>query len=108
MSLPPLTHLQFLVLGILRDGTQLGSVIRDELATHGVRKSGPAFYQLMARLEDGGMVSGRYESKEIEGQRVRLRAYRLTADGQRAWDASRDFYLSTIREFDPDRGLADA
>ena len=108
MSLPPLTHLQFLVLGILREGLQLGSQVREELAAHGVDKSGPAFYQLMARLEDGGLVIGRYDIIDVDGQRLRQRAYRITATGHRAWDTSRDFYLAAIRQFDPDRGLADA
>ena len=50
-ALPSLTHLQFLVLGVLRTDEQSGRVIRQALHAYGIRRSGPAFYQLMARLE---------------------------------------------------------
>lgn len=107
MSLPRVSHLQFLVLGVLRDGVQLGSEIRNELADHGVHKSGPAFYQLMARLEDARLVTGRYDTRVVEGQQIRQRAYRITAHGQAAWSDSREFYLAAICRFGPE-GLADA
>ena len=48
--IPKITHLQFLVLGQLRGQEQAGRVLREALAAHGVRRSAPAFYQLMARL----------------------------------------------------------
>lgn len=108
MPLPPLSHLQFLVLGTLRAGPKHGREIRSELARFGTRKSGPAFYQLMARLEDGGMVDGRYVQEIVEGQIIRERHYRLTTPGARAWDANRDFYIEAIRGFDGHPGLARA
>ena len=52
-ALPALTHLQYLVLGVLRTDEQPGRVLRQALATYGVRRSGPAFYQLMARHRTG-------------------------------------------------------
>ena len=60
-ELPALTHLQFLVLGVLRANEQPGRVIRQAIATYGVRRSGPAFYQMMARLERDGLIEGWYE-----------------------------------------------
>ena len=50
--IPRLTHLQFLVIGILLDEAATGKQLRAMLKTHGAKKSGPAFYQLMARMEE--------------------------------------------------------
>jgi DNA-binding PadR family transcriptional regulator len=105
-GIPRLSHLQFLVVGILRGRSVPGRRVREGLKGFGVRKSGPAFYQLMARLEESGLVEGTYHQEIVEGQIIRERHYKLTADGLRAWDASRDFYLEAIRGLDA--GLADA
>lgn len=96
--IPRLSHLQFLVLGALRGRELAGRELREHLAGFGVRKSGPAFYQLMARLEDGGLITGRYRQEVIEGQIIRERLYRAAAEGLRAWEGSRDFYLRAIDE----------
>ena len=107
-GIPRLSHLQFLVAGILRGKTLPGRTIRRELKGFGVRKGGPAFYQLMARLEDAGLVKGTYHQEIIQGQIIRERHYRLTAEGVNSWDASRDFYLEAIRGFEGEEGLAGA
>lgn len=96
MTLPEITHLQFLVLGTLLDEGRAGKEIRERLSRHGARRSGPAFYQLMARLEDAGLVEGRYEQRVEEGRVLKERSYRLTASGRAAWEATRDFYLSQV------------
>ena len=70
-TLPALTHLQFLVLGVLRQDEQPGRVVRQALASYGVRRTAPAFYQLMSRLESAGLVTERMEG--------RFRYYRLRA-----------------------------
>ena len=75
--LPRVTHLQFLVLGVLRDGEQPGRLIRDTLAAYGVRRTAPAFYQLMARLARDGLVDGWYEQVTVGDQAVTERRYRL-------------------------------
>jgi DNA-binding PadR family transcriptional regulator len=93
MAVPDTTSLQFLVMGTLLHGEESGQSVREELVKHGVRKSGPAFYQLMARMEDDGLVRGRYESYVINGQPIKERRYKLTAHGQRAWEKARDFYM---------------
>jgi len=92
--LPKLTHLQFLVLGLLRDGEQPGRQLRETLAAHGVRRTAPAFYQLMARLERDGLVEGRYEQITTGGQAVTERRYTLRARGREMWDQARDFYVA--------------
>jgi len=94
MPLPELTHLQFLVLTILMDGERSGREVREKLAEAGERKSGPAFYQFMARLEDAGFVEGWYDQKVVDGQSIKERRYRITGQGIRAWEDVRDFYLA--------------
>jgi DNA-binding PadR family transcriptional regulator len=91
-KLPQLTHLQFLVLGLLRNGETPGRVVRDALAAHGVRRTAPAFYQLMARLERDGLVDGWYEQVTVRDQAVTERRYRLRPAGTRLWNDARDFY----------------
>ena len=93
--LPRITHLQFLVLGVLRDGEQPGRLIRDTLAAYGVRRTAPAFYQLMARLERDGLVDGWYEQVTVGDQAVTERRYRLRPAGGRLWTEARDFYTAT-------------
>lgn len=107
-GIPRLSHLQFLVVGALQGRSVPGREVREALRRFGVRKSGPGFYQLMARLEDAGLVEGRYHQEIVDGQIIRERHYMLTADGRRAWDTSRDFYLNAIRGFQGGEGLAGA
>jgi DNA-binding PadR family transcriptional regulator len=95
--LPTLTHLQFLVLGILRTDEQPGRVLRQALATYGVRRSGPAFYQLMARLERTRLVEGRYEQVTVGDQAVTERRYRITPEGARLWTRAQSFYDEVAR-----------
>ncbi len=99
MSIPRLTHLQFMILGLLQSETTCGKGLRAALRRSGERRSGPSFYQLMARLEDGGFVRGRYQQEIVDGQIIRERCYELTALGGRAWRQSRDFYLQWINRF---------
>jgi DNA-binding PadR family transcriptional regulator len=105
--MPAITHLQFLVLGMLRAAPQSGRDIRRELARHGVRRSGPAFYQMMARLEDAGLVDGEYDQKIVAKQIIKERRYTLTRDGMAAWNSTRDFYLASIAAFG-ERGVSHA
>lgn len=96
-SLPTLTHLQFLVLGVLRTDDQPGRVVRQVLVGYGVRRSGPAFYQLMARLERERLVEGWYEQISVGDQAVTERRYRITADGTRRWNRAHAFYQQVSR-----------
>jgi len=94
--LPEVTHLQFLVLGLLRGGPRRGLALRRALARHGARRSGPAFYQMMARLEDGGLVAGEYDQRVVGGQIIKERRYTIAPPGERAWSATRAFYDEAI------------
>src|SRR5262245_56667146 len=92
--LPDLTHLQFLVLGVLHGGEQPGRVVREALAEYGVRRSAAAFYQMMARLERDRLVVGFYGQLVVGDQSVTERRYRLTSSGSKAWAEARAFYES--------------
>jgi DNA-binding PadR family transcriptional regulator len=96
-SLPTVTHLQFLVLGVLRSREQPGRTIREILASYGARRTAPAFYQLMSRLEAAGLVEGRYEQIVVGDQAVTERRYRITAEGQRYWERAHNFYAEVGR-----------
>lgn len=96
-----LPHLQFAVLGILGANDLPGRRVREELDRLGVRKTGPAFYRLMARLEESGLVEGWYEHEVVEGQIMRERLYRATAEGNVARDKTADFHRSVISTFTP-------
>lgn len=91
---PDLTHLQFLVLGVLHGGARPGRVVRAALAEYGVRRTAAAFYQLMARLERDRLVDGYYDSVVIGDQSVTERRYRITPEGAKLWAETRTFYES--------------
>jgi len=96
---PRLSQLQFLVLGTLLQGQRPGREIRDELARFGVKRSGPSFYQLMSRLEEGQFAEGQYQQRIVDSQIIRERTYKLTASGRRAWDDCRRLNETIIAEF---------
>jgi DNA-binding PadR family transcriptional regulator len=96
-ALPTLTHLQFLVLGVLRSEEQPGRVLRQALAEYGVRRSAPAFYQLMSRLERAKLVEGWYDQVTVRDQAVTERRYRITPEGQRLWRKAQGFYDDVAR-----------
>jgi DNA-binding PadR family transcriptional regulator len=98
-AVPAITHLQFHVLGLLRGGERRGRFIRRALERHGVRRSAPAFYQMMARLEDAGLVTGEYEQKIVTGQIIKERRYALTERGDAAWSTTRAFYSDAIEAY---------
>ena len=95
-GIPRLSHLQFLVVGLLRDQDRSGRELRRLLQDFDVRKSGPAFYQLMARLEVAGLVEGEYRQEIVSSQIIRERHYTISAQGSQAWHATREFYQKVI------------
>src|SRR5512143_2846730 len=103
-QLPSITHLQFLVLGFLLRDARPGRRLRRDLASRGVRRTAPAFYQMMSRLEEAALVRGWYEQKIVDGQIIKERHYKLTSSGSAAWSDTRDFYLAMVKELglDPD------
>lgn len=92
MQLPELSYLQLLVIEAIAAGRVSGRKVREHLKQNGVPKGGPAFYQLMSRLEDSGFVEGNYEEKIIDGQRIKERFYRVTGEGERAVRQALNFF----------------
>src|SRR6266478_1256552 len=92
-NLPELSHLQFAVLDVIGSSTISGKQLRKALSVErNLKKSGPAFYQLMARLEEAKFVQGWYEQEVIEGQIIKERNYKITGNGIRALARSKRFY----------------
>jgi len=102
MALPRLTHLQFLVVSQLFKGSAKGRDVRASLKAEGVRQSGPAFYQMMAGLEDSGVVEGWYEQQIVDAQIIRERHYKVLPPGKKAWRECRDFYARTLANLPPE------
>jgi DNA-binding PadR family transcriptional regulator len=92
--LPPLTHLQFLILSTLAEGDRPGRDVRAALETFGVTRTAAAFYQLMARLEGAGFVEGWYEQVVVGDQAVTERRYTLKPAGRKLVEETRRFYTS--------------
>lgn len=84
MAPPTITFLQFLVLCELSSGKIPGHELRKRLRAEGFSKSGPAFYQLMSRLEDAKLVHGSYRNATVQGQVVRERLYEISGFGIKA------------------------
>ena len=93
--LPPLTHLQFAVLDALGASQITGRELRARLKANGIKKSGPAFYQMMSRLEDAKYVKGWYTQEIIDGQIIKQRHYKILGDGVRAFNETRKFYQAS-------------
>lgn len=96
VHLPELSHLQIAVLGLLGAEPHRGAGIRSHLGSLSVHQTGPAFYQMMARLEEAGLAEGWYEQKVVAGQIIKERHYRITPAGRRAWREARDFYRQIL------------
>jgi DNA-binding PadR family transcriptional regulator len=93
--IPDLTTRQFFVLSLLLDRELEGRALRSSMAQHGASTGRPAFYRLMSRLEDDKFVEGWYEQREVDGDTVRIRKYRITSAGVRAAEAMRAFVAET-------------
>lgn len=91
-TLPEISHLQFAILDALGGGVKRGKQLREDLASMDIKKTGPAFYQLMARLEEGNFIKGWYEQEIIEGQIIKERHYKLLGNGVRAVNELKRFY----------------
>lgn len=84
-----LTDREEQVLRILAECRRTGRGLRNRLnAGKGwwfrvVQNNSADFYQMMARLEDGGLVAGWYETKTVCGYQIPVRWYALTPHGDR-------------------------
>jgi len=100
ITIPQLSHLQFAVLDVLGAAIGSGKVLRKRLSERGIKKSGPSFYQMMARLEEAKFVEGSYKQEIIDGQIIKERQYRILADGVRALNRTKQYYTSRPQPID--------
>src|SRR5450755_2115646 len=94
-ELPQLSHLQYAVLEQVGTDSVRGKDLRKRLSERGIKKSGPSFYQMMARLEEAKLIEGRYAQEIIAGQIIKERHYRIIANGTRALQRTQQFYQRT-------------
>ena len=80
------TTQQLAVIGCLINGELSGRDLRAELEKRKAGMSRGAFYRLMSRTEEAKLVKGRFETKEIGGNPIKQRFYRVTGVGMRAWN----------------------
>ena len=99
VGLPTLTHLQFLVLDLVRTDSlevaaqEIMSCLRDA----GVGHEGPKFYQLMRRMEECGLVFARSKVIDVAGGKIQRTFYKLTAEGVTSWKLSANFYAARAK-----------
>lgn len=94
MKLPELTHLCYFTISLIKTSQMTGVAIRrnlkDQVQHEATRE---AFYQMMARLEKKGYVSGRFEVDHGPGtQTKKERVYQATKKGIDALVESQEFY----------------
>ena len=87
-----LTNLQFGILGAVRYSWRAGDFIREQMRIARVPVEGPAFYQLMARLEKAQLLEGKYTTRMLGKQIVRKRSYHCTLKGIQAYNSLRAFH----------------
>ena len=97
MPIPKATHSQFAVLSILRDEERWGRDVRAALKADGYSSTNASFYEMMDRMESGGLVEGRYEERDVLGQKFKERRYKITGEGIAAMDEVAAFYASRSR-----------
>lgn len=95
MSLPNLSHLQFQILDCMASKEITGRDLRAALKEKGIKKSGPAFYQLMSRLEDSDFVKKRIEPKNVEGHEIKESLYKISGLGVEARYAAYQSYADS-------------
>jgi DNA-binding PadR family transcriptional regulator len=98
VAVPLISHLQWLVIVILGTSEMTGKDLRSQLASRGMSKSGPSFYQMMGRLEEADYVRGKYVSEVIDGQIIKERVYQVTPSGQRVRSDTEKFYAANRLE----------
>ncbi len=69
------------VLRILWHDNHSGRFIRSRITEDGVKESLAAFYWIMERMEDADLVSGWYETENVQGNAIITRWYRATIKG---------------------------
>jgi len=90
---PPISHLQFAVLGMLCSAEAFGIDLRKKLEQqHGWRTSLAGFYQLASRLERDGYIEGTIVTERVKDQTLKRRKYHITNEGREVVQETIDFY----------------
>lgn len=93
-----LTRLQYAILSLIPgngDDSIKGADLRTLLAkAFRIKRSGPSFYQAMARLEEAKLATGDYQHSVIDNHPIKTRVYRITQRGVKACKDTREFYIS--------------
>jgi DNA-binding PadR family transcriptional regulator len=97
MPIPKTTHTQFAVLSILQDEELWGRDVRTALKADGYSSTNASFYEMMDRMETSGFVEGRYEERDVLGQKFKERRYKITGEGIAAMNEVAAFYSSQLR-----------
>ncbi len=105
MPPPDLTHVQFAVIEALGARERAGDEVRDALQVRGIRQSLAAFYMCMKRMEDAGLIKGRYELIDVGGYRAKERRYKVLGKGSVARSRALEWY-SAERSTVPGLGIA--
>jgi hypothetical protein len=94
IELPTLTHLQFLIVDLIRsDNVEVSAQqVMGALSLAGVNQRGPKFYQLMRRLEESGLISSWQQRFDVAGGGIQRTVYKVTKQGLVAWRLVREFY----------------
>lgn len=92
MPPPDLTHIQFAVIEAVGARERSGEEIRELLRGRGVRQSLAAFYMLMKRMEDAGLIEGRYKLIDVGGYRAKERRYKVLRAGFNAREKALGWY----------------
>lgn len=66
---------------LLKNGELGGKDFRVSLALRGYKVYGPAFYQLMKRMEERKLVTSWITQVVVNGHGVRIKNYKITATG---------------------------
>lgn len=108
LCLPAVSHLQFLILDLIRnDAVEVSAQeLQNALSAIGIEQRGPKFYQLMKRLEEGGLIKSWQQRLSVAGSDVHRSFYMLTGQGVVAWRLTREFYavrLQAKNAFGPPR-----
>jgi hypothetical protein len=93
MPLPPLTPLQFLVLGLLFTGPKTGAELRHLLKGLKIKTSPSALSRLMIRLEWMQQIHRQYVMHAVADRNIRQCTFAVTDYGLRLWTQTRQFYL---------------
>jgi len=90
---PRISPTEGAILSVLLERETYGLQIVNEIKERGGRLSLGGVYTLLNRLEQKGLVEGRWEASSNERKGARRRYYRVTGLGRRVLSALRDLFM---------------